>query len=78
MTKRQIDIRIAKKDKQWEEENKDWNRFLDRTWKKAKKYYKQMINWYFFYKPTDNGDKALHILLMLFVDAIILRFFGII
>lgn len=78
MTKRQIDIRIKNKEKEWEENNKDINKFLDRLWKKTKKYYKEMIEWYFFYKPTDNGDRALHIILTLFVDAIILRFFGII
>ena len=78
MTKRQENIRIAKKEKEFEEISKGPNKFLSISWKRIKKYYKYMINWYFCFKPKDNGDLALHIILMLFVDAIILRFFGII
>lgn len=78
MTKNKENKIIAEKVKEWDQQIKPFDLFLGRLIKRAKKYYKYMVEWYFFYKPTDNGDKALHILLMLFVDAIILRFFGII
>jgi len=49
-------------------------------WKRFKIEYKKMMNWYFFYDKHngDKGDKALHIIGVLFADLFILRVFGLI
>lgn len=72
MTKRQIDIRISKKEKEWEQENKKFNKFLDRSWFIIKRETNRMIDFIMYYKkPKDKFERLLHVGEIVFIYVVL-------
>lgn len=61
MTKRQQDNKIKRFDKKWEEDNKSFNKFVDRSARHVSLQFKYMINYFMFYKPSDKFNRKWHI-----------------
>lgn len=71
------EIRSLKlKEKEWDKSLDEWHKLCAKRWKKIRKMIDLIFNWYFFYKPEDKGDKALHIINWIFVNIIIARIFN--
>ena len=69
---------IAIKKREWERDMRPINAWWKKQRREIKSYTKLVINWYLFYQPKDTTDKIWHLMLVIIVDVMALRVFGLI
>ena len=72
LTKSEIRKLEAKK-REWAKGLREWNAKKRKFLKNCKKEMKKAFNWYFFYQPKDDGDRAYHIIMWVTLTFIFLR-----